>query len=67
MYYWAKKAASEFGDKVVFEEINMSEAENRRKYSFKWRLYINGENLFTGILPSYNEIKAKIEEKLSEV
>ncbi len=62
----AKKAASEFTDNVVFEEVDMSKVENRRKYGFKWRLIINGENLFTGIPPSYEKIRATIEEKLSD-
>lgn len=66
VYNWAKKAAGEFGDKVIFEEINMSKAENRRKYGFGWRLYINGENLFTGHPPSHEQIKARIKEKLLE-
>jgi len=67
LYSRAKKAACEFADKVVFEEIDMSKAENRKKYGLKWRLYINGENIFTGPPPSYEKIRAKIEEKLSEV
>ena len=67
IYCSAKKAASEFGDNVIFEEIDMGKAENRRKYGFDWRLYINGENLFTGYPPSYEQIKAKIKEKLLEV
>lgn len=62
-YHRAKKAASEFGEKVVFEEIDMSIAENRRKYGLKGGLYIDGENIFTGPPPSYEEIKGKIEEK----
>ena len=64
VYWAAKKAAGEFGDKVIFEIIDMGEAENREKYGFGWRLYVNGENLFTGYPPSYEQIKAKIEEKL---
>jgi GNAT superfamily N-acetyltransferase len=64
VYQSAKKAASEYGDLVVFEEIDMNKAENRNKYGFGWRLYIEGENLFTGYPPSYLQIKAKIEEKL---
>ena len=66
VYFSAKKAASEFGDNVIFEEIDMCKAENRIKYGFDWRLYINGENLFTGHPPSYEQIRAKIEENLSK-
>jgi hypothetical protein len=49
---------------VVFEEIDMSKIENRKKHGYDWRLYIDGENLFTGIPPSYEKIRLKIEEKL---
>jgi hypothetical protein len=66
VYWAAKKAAGEYGDKVIFEVIDMSQAENREKYGFGWRLYVNGENLFTGYPPSYEHIKAKIEEKLKK-
>ncbi|MBN2520667.1 MAG: GNAT family N-acetyltransferase, partial [Bacteroidales bacterium] len=66
IYYAAKKAASEFGNKVVFEEIDMNKNENKKKYGFDWRLYINGENIFTNYPPSYEQIKAKITKKLNE-
>jgi GNAT superfamily N-acetyltransferase len=64
IYRSAKNAAGEYGDKVVFEEIDMNNRQNRQRYGFGWRLYINGENLFTHSLPSYEQIKAKIEEHL---
>jgi hypothetical protein len=67
VYFSAKKAASEFTDKVVFEEIDMSKYQNRKKYGFSWRLYIDGENLFTGYPPSYEQIKTKIEEQLTKI
>jgi GNAT superfamily N-acetyltransferase len=62
VYLDAKRAAGEYGENVVFEEIDMSKTENREKYGFGWRLYINGENLFTGIPPSYEQIRAKIKQ-----
>jgi N-acetylglutamate synthase-like GNAT family acetyltransferase len=67
VYYSAKKAAREFGDKVIFEEIDMSKEENRKKYGFGWRLYINNENLFTAYPPSYQQIKVKIKEHLVRI
>lgn len=67
IYCNAKKAASEFDDNVIFEEIDMRKTENRRKYGFDWRLYINRENLFDRSLPTYGQIKAKIKEKLLEL
>jgi GNAT superfamily N-acetyltransferase len=64
VYMSAKKAADEFGDRVHFEVIDMSRVENIRKYGRAWRLDIDGENLFDRHVPTYAEIKAKIEEKL---
>jgi GNAT superfamily N-acetyltransferase len=64
VYYNAKRAAHEYGDRVIFEEIDMSQDKNRKKYGIGWRLYVNRENLFTGYPPSYEQIKAKIEEQL---
>jgi hypothetical protein len=57
-----KERLAGVGENVIFEEIDMSKAENREKYGFGWRLYINGENLFTGIPPSYEQIRAKIKQ-----
>jgi hypothetical protein len=67
VYFAAKKAAGEFDDRVIFESMDMSQKENRKKYGMNWRLYINGENLFNRHVPSYEEIKSKINEKLKEV
>ena len=63
----AKKVSGEFADKVVFEEIDMSSAENRRRYGLKGGLYINGENIFAGPPLSYEKIRAKIKEKLKDI
>ena len=67
VYFNAKKAANEFTDKVVFEEIDMSRYENREKYGYGWRLYVNGENLFAGPPPSYEQIKKRINEQLRKI
>jgi GNAT superfamily N-acetyltransferase len=66
VYHSARVAAGEFGEKVVFEEIDMSSSENRKKYGLKGGLYINGENLFAGPPPTYEDIKKKIEDGLSK-
>ena len=63
-YFRVKKIADEYGDKVAFEEINMSTLENRKKYGLKGGLYINGENIFEGPPPTDEQIKEKIKEKL---
>lgn len=66
IYFTAKKAACGFGDKVIFEVIDMNQKENRDKYGMDWRLVVNGENLFHRHIPTYEEIKSKIAEKLKE-
>jgi len=66
-HYRAKKAASDYGDRVIFEEIDLSYEENRKKYGFGGGIYINGEDIFDISVPppSYDAIRKKIEEKLS--
>ena len=64
-YLSAKRAAERFGENVSFEEIDMSDAANLRKYGLGGGLYIAGENIFTGPPPSYDQIVEKIEEKLN--
>jgi hypothetical protein len=51
----------------VFEEICMGDEENRRKYGLKGGVYINGENVSKGPPLSFDEIKKKIEEKLTAI
>jgi len=67
VHFRAQKTAAEYGDRVVFEEINMSFAENRKKYGLLGGLFINGENIFSGPPPSSQEIKSKIDEKLRDL
>jgi hypothetical protein len=68
-HYRAKKAASDAGDMVIFEEIDLSDSENRKEYGFGGGIYVNGENIFDISVPppSYDMIKKKIEEKLMEL
>jgi GNAT superfamily N-acetyltransferase len=63
----ARIAVGEFGDDVIFEEIDMSVAENREKYGLSGGMYVNGEDIFTGPPPSLDEIRSKIGEKLAQV
>ena len=66
-HFRAREASSEFDDRVLFEEIDMSLADNRKRYGLKGGIYVNGENIFTGPPPTYEQIRAKIEEKLAAI
>lgn len=67
VYMNAKRVAEEFGDKVVFEEINMNIAANRRKYGLHIDLCINGKIDFLGPPASYEQIREKVQERIREI
>ena len=64
VYLNANKVADEFGDKIVFEEINMNNAENRRKYGMATGLYVDGKNISEGPPVDYDEIRGRVEERV---
>lgn len=66
VYSRAKSIAGVFGDKVVFEEIDMSKPENKRKYGLKGGLYIDGENIFEGPPPTDEQIRERIKAALKQ-
>ncbi|MFC2103985.1 GNAT family N-acetyltransferase [Bacteroidota bacterium] len=57
----AKRAASEFGDKVIFREINTFDREVMLEWGISDALFIDDKKIRTGPPPSYNKIKKKIE------
>jgi len=67
VYMNAKRVAEEFGDKVVFEEISMNRAENRRKYGLDTGLYVDGKNISEGPPVGYEQIKAAVGERVKEL
>jgi hypothetical protein len=64
VHHRSTKVAAEFTDEVVHETIDMSVAENRRRYGLNGGLYINGENLFAGPPPSEEQIRSKVKLEL---
>jgi len=66
-YSRAKLVAGEFGDPVVFEVIDKSNDENRRRYGIQGGLYIDGKNISKGPPPSCEEIRDKISKALSRL
>ncbi|MCK5170553.1 MAG: GNAT family N-acetyltransferase [Bacteroidales bacterium] len=55
----AKRAALEFGDKVIFREINTFDREVMVEWGIVDGLYIDNKQIRTGPPPSYNKIKKK--------
>ena len=56
----ARRAASEFGDKVVFREINTFDRESFLKWGITDALFIDDKQVSTGPPPSYEKIKKMI-------
>jgi hypothetical protein len=63
----AKRAASEFGDKVIFKEINTSSRETYLEWGISDALYIDDIRMRTGPPPSYKKIKEKIARQLKKL
>lgn len=60
----AKKISDEFGEKVVFTEIDMSDQGNIREWGMSDGLFVDGENIYKGPPLSYDKIKAIIGKRV---
>lgn len=58
VYERAKRAAAEFGDQVVFQEIDTSSREAVAKWGVADAVFIDGKNVQKGPPPSYDKIRA---------
>lgn len=56
----AKRASAEFGDKVIFKEINTYDREVFLEWGIMDALYIDDKLLSNGPPLSYEKIRAKI-------
>jgi len=63
----AKRAASEFGDKVVFTEIDTFNRETFLEWGIADALFINEKEIRTGPPPSYEDIKKKIAKRVKKL
>ena len=63
----AKKAASIFGDEVIFQEINTFNRNIFLEWGISDALYIDDKAVRTGPPPSYEKIKKKIEKKVKKL
>lgn len=62
----ARRAASEFGDKVVFNEINTASIPVMREWGISDALFIDKKQVWTGPPPSYQKIRNKIVKALKK-
>ena len=63
----AKRAASEFGDKVVFTEIDTFNRSVFLEWGIADALFIDGKEIENGPPPSYEDIKNKIAEQVNKL
>jgi len=63
----AKRAASGFGDQVVFREINTSDRRVFLEWGIADALFIDEKQVRTGPPPSYDKIKKKITKRVKKL
>jgi len=63
----AKRAAAEFGDKVVFQGIDTFNRENFLEWGIMDALFIDGKQVRTGPPPSYEKIRGIIAGKVKRL
>jgi len=63
----AKRASSEFGSKVEFQEINTFDRKTFLEWGIADGLYIDGKKVRTGPPPSYKKIRKKIAKKAKKL
>ncbi len=63
----AKRAASEFGDKVMFRGIDTSDRENFLEWGIADALFIDDKQVRTGPPPSYEKIKKIIAKRVRKL
>ncbi len=67
VYERAKRAALDFGDNVIFQEINTSNRETFLEWGIFSGLFIDDKEIRTGPPPSYEDIKKKIAKKTKKL
>ncbi len=63
----AKRAAAEFGDHVVFQEIDTFDRSVFLEWGIADALFIDGKQVRTGPPPSYEKIRRKIAKRLKKL
>jgi len=62
----AKRAASEFGDKVEFREIDTFDKETFMEWGIADALFIDNKQVRTGPPPSYEKIRKMIAKRVGK-
>jgi len=62
----ARRAAAEFGDKVVFKEVNTFDREVFLEWGIPDALFIDSKQVWTGPPPSYDKIKKLIAKRVKK-
>ncbi len=63
----AKRAASQFGDKVAFREIRTFDRDVFLEWGISDALFIDGKQIRTGPPPSYGKIRKKIARRVKKL
>jgi len=63
----AKRAAAEYGDKVIFQEIDTFEKDVFLEWGISDALFVDNKQVKTGPPPSYEKIKKKIAKKVRKL
>jgi len=63
----ARRAAEEFGDRVVFRTINTNDKEAMRLYGERGALYVDDKKVRTGPPPSYEKIRKAIAKRAKKL
>ncbi len=63
-YERAKRASSEFGDRVIFNEVDTLNRENHSEWGIHDGLFIDDKQVRTGPPPSYEKIRKRIEKRV---
>jgi GNAT superfamily N-acetyltransferase len=65
VYERAKRAAAEFGDKVVFREIDTTDRSAVAEWGEGDTVFVDGKNLQKGPPPSYEKIRAVVAKRVN--
>jgi N-acetylglutamate synthase-like GNAT family acetyltransferase len=63
----AKRASSEFGDDVEFQEINTFDQDVFLEWGISDGLFIDGKKIRTGPPPSFKKVRKKIERRVTKL
>ena len=65
VYERAKRAAAEFGDKVVFQEIDTSSRSTVAEWGLSDAVLVDGKNIQKGPPPNYDKIRKLIRKRVA--